>query len=86
MRKLTVVNAPTMAILIQSEIQRNDDSRYDHRLHGVLLVALGHSCSETANILGHTVTTIENWVNRFNKGSFASLRDEPRTGRPPQSI
>lgn len=82
MRKLTVVNAPTMAILLQNEINRNDDSKYDHRLHGVLLVALGYSCSETAKILGHTVTTIENWVNRFNSGGFNSLRDEPHTGRP----
>lgn len=82
MRKLTVVNAPTMAILLQNEIHRNDESKYDHRLHGVLLVALGHSCSDTAKILGHTVTTIENWVNRFNSGGFSSLRDEPHTGRP----
>jgi transposase len=82
MRKLTVVNAPTMAILLQNEIHRNDESKYDHRLHGVLLVALGHSCSETAKILGHTVTTIENWVNRFNRGGFNSLRDELHTGRP----
>jgi len=74
-RKLTVVNAPTMVILLQNEIHRNDNSRYDHRLHGVLLVALGHSCSETTNIFGHTVTTIENWVNQFNKGSFAALID-----------
>ena len=83
MRRLTVINAPSMVHLLQSEIHRNDESRYDHRLHGVLLVALGHSCSESAEILGHTVTTIENWVNRFNNGGFNSLRDEPHTGRPP---
>jgi transposase len=72
-----------MVNLLQSEIHRNDESRYDHRLHAVLLVASGYSCSESAKILGHTVTTIENWVNRFNKGGFNSLRDEPHTGRPP---
>ncbi len=83
MRRLTVINAPSMVNLLQSEIHRNDESRYDHRLHGVLLVALGYSCSESAKILGHTVTTIENWVNRFNKGGFNSLKDEPHTGRRP---
>ncbi|WP_319579939.1 helix-turn-helix domain-containing protein [uncultured Methanospirillum sp.] len=72
-----------MVTLLQNEIHRNDDSKYDHRLHGVLLVALGYSCSESAKILGHTVTTIENWVNRFNEGGFKSLRDEPHTGRSP---
>lgn len=83
MRRLTVINAPSMVNLLQNEIHRNDESRYDHRLHGVLLVALGYSCSESAKILGHTVTTVENWVNRFNNGGFISLRDEPHTGRPP---
>jgi len=69
--------------LLQCEIYRNDESRYDHRLYGVLLVVLGYSCSESAKILGHTVTTIENWVNRFINGGFNSLSDEPHTGRPP---
>lgn len=82
MQRLNVINAETMAILIQSEIQINGESRYIHRLHGVLLVAKGHSCSEVAKILGHTVKTIENWVNRFNEGSFQALKDETRTGRP----
>ena len=83
MRRLNVINAHSRVNLIQNEIHRNDESRYDHRLHGVLLVALGYSCSESAKILGHTVTTIENWVNHFNNGGFNSLRDEPHTGRPP---
>ena len=82
MQRLNVVNAETMAIIIQSEIQNTGESRYIHRLHGVLLVAKGHTCSEVATILGHTVKTIENWVNRFNEGSFQALKDERRTGRP----
>ena len=82
MRRLKVINAETMAIIIQSEIMTNDESRYNHRLHGVLLVSKGYSCLETAKILGHTVKTIENWVNQFNEDSFQGLRDEQRTGRP----
>mgnify|MGYP001769034654 CR=1 FL=1 len=83
MQRLQVTNAKTMAILIQAEIQINDESRYNHRLHGVLLVAKGHSCSTVADFLGHSVKTIENWVNRFNEEGFQALRDEQRTGRPP---
>ena len=82
MKKLEIPNAPTQAYIIEVEIQRSDDSRYDHRLHGVLLVARGKSCKEVSILLGHSVKTIENWVNRFNSGGFEALRDEKRTGRP----
>jgi hypothetical protein len=30
-----------MKIAVQQEISRSDESRYDHRLHGVLLARLG---------------------------------------------
>ena len=82
MERLKIRNASTMVNLIQDEIHRNNDSRYDHRLHGILLVAKGHTCSSVADLLDHSVTTIENWVNRFNNGGFQALLDEPRTGRP----
>ena len=39
MRKLEIDNAKVMRLAIHEEIQRSDESRYDHRLHGVLLVA-----------------------------------------------
>ena len=82
MRRLEVINAPRVAYIFQLEIERSDESRYDHRLHGVLLVAQGLSCSKVADLLGHTTKTIENWVNNFNSDGFAALRDEKRTGRP----
>ncbi len=81
MRRLEVSRADTTRNLVQLEIERSDDSRYDHRLHGVLLVAQGLSCSEVADLLGHTTKTIQNWVNNFNAKGFSALRDEQRTGR-----
>lgn len=83
MERLKIRDAAIMEDLIREEIHRNDESKYDHRLHGILLVARGHTCSNVADLLGHTVKTIENWVNRFNEGGFNSLKDEPHTGRPP---
>ena len=77
------------AFQIQQEISRSDDSRYDHRLHGVLLVAKGHDCYEVAEIFGHSATTIENWVHSYNEHGFEGLHDEKRSGRPsriPDSI
>lgn len=82
MRRLEINNATTMRYLFQLEIERSDESRYDHRLHGVLLVAQGLSCSKVAELLGHTTKTIENWVNQFNSDGFSGLRDEKHTGRP----
>ena len=39
MRPLQVTDAETMVLGLQDEIRRSEESRYDHRLHGVLLVA-----------------------------------------------
>ena len=45
MRKLQVEDAEVrMLIAIQQEIARSEESRYDHRLHGLLLVTTGQSC------------------------------------------
>ncbi|MCG7850906.1 MAG: helix-turn-helix domain-containing protein, partial [Methanosarcinaceae archaeon] len=85
MRRLTVDNSPEVIAQIQQEIHRNDDSRYDHRLHGILLVAQGKSCIEVASLLGHTPQTLENWVHAFNKDGLEGLKDDPRPDRPPIS-
>jgi len=39
MRKLEISDAEVMGIAIRQEIERNEEARYDHRLHGLLLVA-----------------------------------------------
>ncbi len=36
MRKLEIVDAEVMQVAIRQEIDRSEESRYDHRLHGVL--------------------------------------------------
>ncbi len=41
MKKLTIPDVMKENII--KEIRRNDDSKYDHRLHGLLLVANGMS-------------------------------------------
>lgn len=51
-RKLEIENPGVMSIAIRQEIERSDESRYDHRLHGVLLVANGQSCREVALLFG----------------------------------
>lgn len=71
-----------MVLALQDEIRRSPEARYDHRLHGVLLVAHGLSCREVARRLGDAPRTVENWVHRFEQDGFAGLADGPREGRP----
>jgi len=81
MRRLEIANAGKSQFVIQREILRSEESRYDHRLHGVLLVGRGMSCAEVADWLGQDTTTVERWVKRFNSGGCGALREGEHTGR-----
>lgn len=82
MRKLQIHDAEIMKVALQQEILRSEQSRYDHRLHGVLLVCAGKSCYDVAGLLGHSPRTIEYWVERFERSGFAGLEDAEKPGRP----
>jgi transposase len=82
MRKLQIEDAEVMRIAIQQEIARTEESRYDHRLHGLLLVTAGQSCREVAELFGENATTVQRWVRRFEQGGLEGLRDGERPGRP----
>jgi transposase len=82
MRPLTIEDAETVVLGLQDEIRRSAESRYDHRLHGVLLVAQGMTCPEVARLLGDATRTVENWVRRFDQEGLAGLTEGARSGRP----
>ncbi len=82
MKPLTINDAETMILALQDEIRRSEESRYDHRLHGVLLVAHGISCREAAGVLGDSPRTVENWIHRFEQRGLAGLAEGERPGRP----
>ena len=52
MRKLQIEDADVMRLALQQEIARSEESRYDHRLHGLLLVTAGQSCRQVADLFG----------------------------------
>jgi transposase len=81
MRALQITDAETMVLVLQDEIRRNEQARYDHRLHGVLLVAQGMSCRQAALLLGDAPRTLENWVNDFEQDGLCALTDYPGRGR-----
>ena len=82
MKPLNVSDKEDMILALQDEIRRNDASRYDHRLHGVLLVAQGMTCPQVAELLGDSPRTVVNWLQRFEAHGFAGLSEGERPGRP----
>jgi len=82
MKPLTISDQENMIMALQDEIRRNDASRYDHRLHGVLLVAQGMTCPRVAQLLGDSHHSVVNWVRRFETEGLAGLAEGQRPGRP----
>ncbi|MGH9818236.1 MAG: winged helix-turn-helix domain-containing protein [Candidatus Acidiferrales bacterium] len=82
MRKLEIGNAEVMQVAIRQEIARSEESRYDHRLHGLLLVAKGESCRAVAELFDEDARTVQRWVQRFEVQGFEGLREGERPGRP----
>ncbi|MBI4286930.1 MAG: transposase [Chloroflexi bacterium] len=82
MRKLIVPDAETVILALQDEIRRSEESRYDHRLHGILLVAQGMSGRHVADLLGDAPRTVAYWVRRFEEEGLAGLVEGERPGRP----
>lgn len=82
MKPLTIADAPTVILGLQDEIRRNPESRYNHRLHGLLLIAQGMSGLQVAQLLGDAPRTVQYWVRRFEQKGLAGLGDGERPGRP----
>src|SRR5204863_9891418 len=82
MKPLTIAESETIILGLQDEIRRSEESRYDHRLHGVLLVGHGMPCPEAAALLGDAPSTGEDWVCGIEQKGLAALREGGRAGRP----
>ena len=82
MKPLTIRDAEVVVLGLQDEIRRSEESRYDHRLHGVLLVAQGMSCRQVSELLGDAPRTVAYWVRRFERDGLGGLTEDERPGRP----
>ena len=82
MRKLQIDDIGSMRIAIQQELGRSEEARYDHRLHGLLLLAAGQSCKQVAELFGEDDTTVLRWLHRFEQGGLSALHESERPGRP----
>jgi len=82
MKKATISDAETIVHILQDEIRRSYEARYDHRLHAILLVAQGMSCRKVSELLGDSPRIVAYWANRFEVEGLAGLADADRPGRP----
>lgn len=82
MRKLKISEAETAILILQDEIRRSYEARYDHRLHAILMVAQDLSCRQVAQLLGDSPRTVAYWVKRFEAEGLSGLADADRPGRP----
>lgn len=82
MKRIEIKDSKNMVLILQDEIRRNSESRYNHRLHAVLLVAQGMSCRQVANKLGDGARTVAYWLRRFEEEGLSGLADGEKLGRP----
>lgn len=71
-----------LILAILKEIHRSRESRYDHRLHALLLVAQGMLCSTAARYLGDAPRTIQHWTRLYQAQGFKGIKEGGRPGRP----
>ena len=82
MKKAKISDAETVILILQDEIRRSYEARYDHRLHAILMVAQGISCRKVAHLLGDSPRSVAYWVKRFETEGLSGLADANRIGRP----
>lgn len=82
MKRLAIAHAKKKERMIWKEIMRSKESRYSHRLHGILTVCRGLNCYESAAVWGRSPRALEYWVRRFEENGVSGLLEKHRPGRP----
>ena len=82
MKASKITDRENAIFILQDEIRRTYEARYDHRLHAILLLAQGMSSRQAAQLLGDSPRTVAYWVQRFETEGLAGLADADRPGRP----
>ena len=68
--------------IIRDEFHRSEETRYIHRLHGVLLVLLGLTTVKAGKLMGDPQRTIAHWVIQFKARGLDGLKEAEKSGRP----
>ena len=84
MRILELKSAEGIKEKIQQYFRKNEEAKFIHRLHGILLKIdnKGNDCETIAKLFGQSSRTISNWINKVNEtGDIEVLRDKIKPGR-----
>ena len=87
MQRLVIQNTESVKAVIQEYFAKNEEARFIHRLHGILLLLdkPENTCQTVSRLFGKCHTTLANWVNKLNEtGDIESLRSVKNSGRPPK--
>jgi len=87
MQRLVIQDKAGIKAKIQHYFERNEEARFIHRLHGLLLFSEkeDESCDSIGALFGNSPRTVSNWIKRVNKtGDIESLRSKKQSGRPPR--
>jgi transposase len=86
MRRVTICNTEEARVIIKDEIHRTNETRFQHRLHCILLIGDGKTCAEVVALFGDSLRTVQYWVKRYNEAGIDGLRDPTRLGRDPKLL
>jgi hypothetical protein len=89
MKRLVIKDREGIKDKIQSYFTGNEEAKFIHRLHGVLLFSVkeDESCDSIGALFGNSPRTVSNWIKRINEtGDIESLRSKKQSGRPPPFI
>ena len=87
MKRLVIENKKGIKTKIQGYFSGNEEAKFIHRLHGVLLLIEkdDESCDSIGALFGNSPRTVSNWVRRVNEtGDIECLRSKKQPGRPPR--
>ncbi|MYJ75491.1 MAG: helix-turn-helix domain containing protein, partial [Gammaproteobacteria bacterium] len=69
--------------MLRREVKRSSSSRYEHRLHALLLMVSGFTATQVAACFGEDPRTVRRWIIAFENHGLSALKDPSRPGRPP---
>ena len=67
---------------LREAVQRASDADERDRIRMVMHAKQGETGAAIAQRLGYTDRAVRKWVQRYNEGGLAGLKDLPRSGRP----
>jgi transposase len=87
MQRVTIQNSTEIREKILSYFNKNEEARYIHRLHGILLLIdnKDNTCDKVGELFGNSPRSISKWVSKINQTSdIEVLRDKKKKGRTPR--